>query len=161
MRDSQGAAWIFSLCITFTIIFTAYIAISVNYARAFRVKSNVVSKIEEHEGYDDAVRQDIASYLANEGYVASGTCASNMRDNDDKEWNMVDCIDDNAPAGRCNICVYKNPNGNKEADLCAERSSYRVVAFFKFDLPLVGYWTVFQVGGESRYIYDFANSPGC
>ena len=36
MRESIGATWIFTICLTFIILMTAYLAISVNYAKAFK-----------------------------------------------------------------------------------------------------------------------------
>lgn len=162
----MGSAWVFSICITFTLLFVAYIAISVNYARAFKVKSGVVSKIEEHEGYDSSLEQNIEEYLVSEGYNAYGKCANSIESEgyeDTTVWNQTACIrlTDEIPQDNCSVCIYRNPHGNKEAGLCAERSTYRVVAFFKFDLPIIGYWTKFQVGGETRYIYDFAGTDAC
>lgn len=162
MRSSMGAAWIFSISLTFTILIVAYLAISVNYARAFKIKSNIVTKIEEHEGYNEDLGREIEDYLVDQGYTAYGRCENRIQVNGyEDDWELQDCLGNNAPAGECGVCVYRRPSATGDGDICAARSSYRVVAFFKFDLPLVSYFTSFQVGGESRYFYDFAGSYGC
>ena len=43
MRESIGGTWILSIVMTFLMLFTAYLAVSVNYAKAFRVKTDFSS----------------------------------------------------------------------------------------------------------------------
>lgn len=167
MRESIGATWIFSICLTFIVLFTAYLAISVNYAKAFRIKSNIVSQIEENEGYTDTLGKDIETYLTAQGYSAHGACPDTLETQDKdgakqgSAWQLKSCIANNAPAGSCNVCVYRMETSTKADDICAKRAYYRVTTFFKFDLPVINYLTTFQVSGESRYIYDFAGSESC
>lgn len=161
MRDAMGSGWIFSICLTFIVLFTAYLAISVNYARAFRVKNHILSDIEEHEGYDEGLRQEIEEYLVNEGYTATGICEPYISvAGEETDWALEECLGDNAIAGQCSICLYRKPADNqKNPEVGAERAYYRVIAFFRFDLPIVStFLPSFQVGGDSRYIYDFANN---
>ncbi|MCI8498324.1 MAG: hypothetical protein HFG33_02885 [Bacilli bacterium] len=165
MRHATGAAWIFGICLTFIIMFTAYLVVSLNYAKAFRIKNRIVSYLEENEGYTSSLDERISEYLYNQGYNAYGQCENYIEvDGYDREWEMVATIDSDVPAGtnQHNACIYQYiSNGTGEEDICAMRSRYRVVTFFKFDIPVVRYFSAFQVAGESRYIYDFANSPGC
>jgi len=151
MRHSMGSAWIFSLCLTFIILFTAYLAITLNYARAFRVKNHIVTYIEEHEGYIHDYEDDIVSYLSSEGFNANGKCKNRIyAEGYEDDWFIESCInkDEN---GNCQVCIYKH------GDECGARTSYRVVTFFKFDLPVVRYFSSFQVGGETRYFNDYAS----
>lgn len=146
----MGSAWIFSLCLTFIILFTAYLSITLNYARAFRVKNHIVTYIEEHEGYIDDYETEIVNYLAGEGFDANGKCPNRIWA-EGYEWgDNPDCINPDAN-GNCQVCIYKQHN------VCGERTAYRVVTFFKFDLPVVRYFSSFQVGGETRYFYDYAS----
>lgn len=164
MRDSIGAAWIFSICLTFTILIVGFLAISINYARSFKMKSEIITKIEEHEGYTDGVGQEVSDFIIANGYTAYGNCENSITvQGYDADWNLEACINDYVPAGsgQCNVCVYRKTSAGTNGDICAQRSSYRVVTFFRFDLPIIKYLASFQVSGESRYIYDFANSPGC
>lgn len=163
MRESIGATWIFSICLTFIILFTAYLAISVNYAKAFRIKNHIVSTIEENEGYSGDLEQSISTYLISQGYSASGTCPETIEVDGTNtlalrtDWDRVACINGKAD-GRCGVCIYQMPVTTGNDDICAGRSYYKVIAFFKFDLPVVNFITTFKVSGDSRYIYDFASS---
>ncbi len=52
MKESIGSVWIFAICMTFIVLFTGYIAIAVNYSKAFRIKSHIVSEIEKNKVWD-------------------------------------------------------------------------------------------------------------
>lgn len=158
MRNAMGSAWVFSICLTFIILFTAYLAITVNYAKAFRVKSHIVSRIEENEGYEPSLEEDILDYLAVEGYDASGYCEEYIvEDGEDKDWALEHCLGV-SPGGQCEACIYRKEANNKLGITGASRSYYRVIVFFRFDLPVIkAFLPSFRVGGDSRYIYDFAN----
>lgn len=160
MRNAVGATWIFGLCLVFIILFTSYLTISMNYAKAFRIKNYIVSVLEENEGYTNSIDERVSDYLYNQGYNSYGTCENYIQvDGYERDWEMVGYINDNAPAGKYNACIYRMLSyGTGDEGVGATRSRYRVVTFFRFDLPLVRYFTQFQVAGESRYIYDFAAS---
>lgn len=49
MRDSFGGVFMIKLFIVFIFIFVAFTAVSLNYAKAFRVKNKVIDFIEENE----------------------------------------------------------------------------------------------------------------
>ncbi len=49
MRDAFGGAFMIKLLIVFIIIYIGFIAIAVNYAKAFKVKNKVIEYIEENE----------------------------------------------------------------------------------------------------------------
>jgi len=157
MRESIGATWIFSICLTFIILFTAYLAISVNYAKAFRIKSNIVSMIEENEGYTGGLEERIINYLVSEGYTASGKCDPFIGANNGyydgweliKEIKMYDNVSSNS-----NACIYRRTARSND-DIANCNSYYKVIAFFKFDLPVINYFSAFKVGGETKMIHDF------
>lgn len=161
MRESIGATWIFTICLTFIILMTAYLAISVNYAKAFKIKSYIVSEIEENEGYDGNLEQQIRNYLTAQGYTAYGTCDSTITvGGASTDWKRIATIDDAVPTGsdQHNACIYTRTVQTGNDDIDAKRSYYRVVVFFKFDLPVVNFLTTFKVGGETGYIYDTSSN---
>ena len=49
MRDAFGGVFMIRLMLLFVFIFVAFTAISLNYAKAFRVKNKVIDFIEEEE----------------------------------------------------------------------------------------------------------------
>ncbi len=160
MRDSMGAAWILSLSLTFTILFVGFLAISINYSRAFKVKSGIVSRIEENEGYNGSMDERLENYLLDEGYTAYGTCEPEYDvPGQNANWQLVGGIRTaSVPAGvdKYSACIYRTTSDAGDEGVGAPRAQYRVVVFFKFDLPIIRYYMQFQVSGESRYLYDFA-----
>lgn len=153
MRQSVGTTWIFSICLTFIVLFTAYLAVSVNYAKAFKIKNRIMDTIEESEGYTAALEQNITEYLGTQGYTASGICPDYSAD----DWQYMSCLDQNA-TGSCGACIYKTEITSNDQYMCAHKTYYKVVVFFKFDLPIVSHFSSFRVSGESKPVIDFANS---
>lgn len=49
MRDAFGGAFMIKLLIVFMVIYIGFIAIALNYAKAFKVKNKVIAYIEENE----------------------------------------------------------------------------------------------------------------
>lgn len=52
MRDAFGGIFMIRLFIVFIFIYVAFAAVSLNYAKAFRVKNSVISFVEENEIVD-------------------------------------------------------------------------------------------------------------
>ena len=69
MREAIGGTWIFSIVIVFIVLFTSFLALSVNYSKAFKVKNGIVNIIEKREGISDATVDEISDYLNNVGYL--------------------------------------------------------------------------------------------
>lgn len=49
MRDAFGGVFMFNLFIVFIFIYVAFAAVSLNYAKAFRLKNSLISYVEEQE----------------------------------------------------------------------------------------------------------------
>lgn len=49
MRDAFGGVFMIRLLLVFIVIYVAFSAISLNYAKAYRIKNSVISAIEESE----------------------------------------------------------------------------------------------------------------
>lgn len=167
MRESVGATQIFSICLTFIILFTAYLAISVNYAKAFRTKSHIITMIEENEGYSDEVGERITNYLINQGYTASGDCAQmdvvrvETGETETTEYELIEpCIRFNPADTRCNACIYRRTiNSSSNTAICNSVSYYKVVTFFRFDIPIISTFMNFAVRGESKALNNWNDCP--
>ena len=54
MRDAIGQVFALQIILAFVLLINGYMAYSVNYTRAFRVKNQIVTFIEQYEGpYND------------------------------------------------------------------------------------------------------------
>ena len=51
MKESIGGTWLLGFVLVFIVIFSAYLAVSINYTKAFKVKNRIINIIEENEGY--------------------------------------------------------------------------------------------------------------
>ena len=51
MRESIGGLWLFSIVITFIVLFVSFLAYSISYTRAFKVKNEIINYIERAEGF--------------------------------------------------------------------------------------------------------------
>lgn len=152
MRESIGATYIFTICLVFILLFTAYLAVSVNYSKAFKIKSYIVSQIDENREINKEVIDDIKSYLIAQGYTAYGKCE------EINNWELTDdSIDDWAPdsKGQKNVCIYRHKistSSSSNDDINIERYYYKVVTFFKFDIPIINTLLTFNVSGDTKYI---------
>ncbi len=146
----MGSVWIFAICMTFIVLFTGYIAISVNYSKAFRIKSYIVSKIEENNGTYSGFQDEIKTYLTAQGYAAYGECPTYSDWGTPEEINLTNRLD-----GKANACIYKlEVENSSNDDICGDKYYYKVVTFFKFDLPIVNVLLTFKVSGDTAYVLD-------
>ncbi|NLA32492.1 MAG: hypothetical protein GX864_00885, partial [Mollicutes bacterium] len=63
MREAVGGTWLFQIAIVFIILFSGYLALSVNYSRAFKVKNEILAIIERNEGLREKSVLEINNYL--------------------------------------------------------------------------------------------------
>ena len=141
-------------------IFTAYLAVSVNYAKAFKIKNSIISIIENNEGISSGapkISDNIDNFLSSQGYKAYGTCEE-INDNGDLSWKMIDVDIYPNGSGENGVCIYRKDVGK---DNICQKSMYRVVTFFRFDIPYLGDLLTFRVQGNTKVIYDLANHPEC
>lgn len=151
MREAIGGTWLFGLVITFIVFFASFLAISINYSKAFNVKNNVVDLISKYEGNNNCARQEIGKYLKTDGYLVAGTCPK------DEAYTYVgyDLSGNEVAAGnKAYYCISSDSTDNTTV---IEKQFYRVVVFFKIDLPVVGNITTFRIKGETESI-PFANN---
>ena len=147
MRQSIGSTWLFSLMIIFILLFTAYLAVAINYSKAFKVKNELINIIEREEGLtsnmdeeDPGAVEQIDKYLESVGYVNRGNCPSGYQGyNKYKDGNKT----------KYGYCVKKYNSYNEKEH---QRAYYSVVLFFNMDLPIFGDFFTFRVKGETTEI---------
>ena len=158
MKNSISNVWLLGLVIGFILIFAAYLTVTLNYSKAFKVKNEVLTIIEKKKGISTAtgnttVRSTIApsynvtvpnsavgtinAYLQGTGYFAKGAC-----DNDGAHWVGVKSlkyedgtydIDNPAKPGvKYYYCFSKKAraNCNSGADLTMTQCHYKNIAYY-------------------------------
>lgn len=154
MRQTIGATWVFQLVIIFTLIFAAYIALTINYSKSFRVKNEVISIVEKSQGFTDDGIKLVNNYLLSSGYKTMGKCKLST---DAITYGVYDLSPDAASnsAEKAVIgkdyyyCFTKISNYHSYFNT---RAYYRVSLFFRFDIPVLGDIYTFDVDGQSSEI---------
>ena len=150
MREAIGGTWLFGLVITFIVFFASFLAISINYSKAFNVKNNVVDIISKYEGNNPCARNKISSYLRTTGYLVPGRCPETKGDGTclytgyDNEGNPV--------TDTTSKVYYWISEDMIDSTSVLSKTYYRVVIFFRIDLPLFGPITTYKIKGETESI---------
>ena len=155
MRQTIGGTWVFQLVIIFTLIFAAYIALTINYSKSFRVKNEVLSIIEKSQGMTEDGIKLINNYLNQSGYNTTGKCTISL---DAKTYGVKSLSTDSL-----NGVVEEVSDSNQEYYYCftkfggyhtyyKSRAYYKINLFFRFDLPVIGRIGFFTVDGQTSEI---------
>lgn len=144
MRDAVGGTFMIKLLLIFLAVYTIFIALAINYAKAFRVKNKILDIIEQNEGiknYEDTTDpalNQIDTYIGNIHYWVN---TSTIKDKCEKlEYdNEKDLI--NSDKGYCIATV--------EGDTA---SYYKVTTFVTLSIPVVKLEYTIPISGETRKI---------
>ena len=173
MRESIGGTWTMQIVIVFILFFVAFITLTINYTRAYKVKNEVINIIEREDGFtysatsipDGAgARELIAGYLTNYGYSAKGRCeigwtgVNSINPADADNISTYELVDNSKKNNKYYYCVQKvqvpiKGKSHTEKYNYKNRSYYKVRLFFKFSVPVFGDLTTFKVDGESIEVY--------
>ena len=153
MREGIGATWLFQIVIVFVLLFSGYLAVSMNMSKAFKVKDEVINIIQRRGGIDTVAVEEIEAYLSKVGYSTIGNCPQN------DGWRGLSKnpkLGFYPEATRSNLCV-------KPVDLPERYESYpgelpysayfRIKVFFHMDLPIFGSLFNMDIVGDTTRIY--------
>lgn len=149
MRDAIGQVFALQIILAFVLLINGYMAYSVNYTRAFRVKNQIVNIIEQYEGpTNDEGMEKINDYINKMTYNVSNQ-------------QMLNYINDN-PGAECpgynGWCYVAHDVSINDGDGQRNGTYYSVVTFVNIDIPvinnLIGLGNFLQVVGETRTIYE-------
>lgn len=68
MRDAIGGIFNISFVAIFLVVISGYLAFSVSYNKAFKVKNKIISTLEQYQGYNDKSIEVIDDYINKIGY---------------------------------------------------------------------------------------------
>ena len=150
MREAFGGTWILGFVVLFIVLFSGYLAVSVNYTKAFKVKNRIISIIEENEGYStsnysnmdaenlttlqnsSSTEDKIYAFLKDIGYATT-------------EINENRCSDGGYRTGGYCVVELQTNQGYKY---------YRVTTFIKLEIPIVWFNITIPITGETRVLYN-------
>lgn len=179
MREAIGATWIFGIVIAFIVLFTGYLAFSVNYAKAFTIKDQIVDILEKHNGagvressssYSGPVLVEINQSMKNIRYSSKGRCYTVAKEVYDTAHDNV-ANHKNSVMGVTNstASVYRNEpitfEKSKSHNYCIIRqqqekyddktigfSNYFVATFFSMNIEIINIHLNFYVSGQTKNI---------
>ncbi len=110
MRESFGGAFMIKLALVFIIIYVSFMAVAINYAKAFRVKNQIINILEQRQYVkgDQRTHEAIDKYLAgvpynignagkndckgNSEYLMRGVCIESHGDSDHAYFTVTTYI---------------------------------------------------------------------
>lgn len=164
MRESIGGLWLFSIVITFIVLFVSFLAYSISYTRAFKAKNEIINYIERAEGftvYSGGETIDNISYeelrgmaLSNDKTVSTVDIQAYVQiQNIGYNYSIADQVDcsqygygHNQVGGYClkKFCP-SNENGQKVY--------YKVTTFIAFKIPVLNFIFKVPITGETKALY--------
>ena len=150
MKEAVGGGWLFGFVAVFIVLFSAYLAISINYTKAFKVKNRIINLIEEKEGFKSSNKikesgvdiEDVKNGNTTEDKIYVYLNEIGYKYNDVKCPEPFDSSD--ARIGGYCVKRYETNAG----------AYYKVVTFVSLELPLVWVKINVPITGETKVIYN-------
>ena len=157
MKESINGLWFMSIMIVFMAIFIAFVCIQMNYSNAYRLKSDMVTYIEEYQGMNATSQNAIDSLIKKYGYISRGKCRI---EEGHTVYGITNGSGENAnrhPNKKYQYCVSiekknKGHSGDSELHGSLDKYYYTVELFFGFGLPGLGDIYTFRTSGETNGI---------
>ena len=166
MREAIGGAWLLGIAVAIIAIFTAYLAFSVNYAKAFKVKDGIVEKIEKYDGFFGAYNQpgspikEIQEFLNKIAYNNKGPCTDAVGNhtgntkgtNTKSDYRGIDgSTISRDTKKRYTYCVERVTKHGSGGDFTT--AYYKVTVFYGLSFGFVDLNSIFNLSGETKTIY--------
>jgi len=183
MKASFSNTWLLMLIVIFTFIFAGYMAVTISYTHAFKLKNEALTIVEKHRGMTNKVGvslpssinpgetvtgnlgtlQTINAYLVGMSYKIKYHCPSSDNNisgyTDVSEWYGVRDLNVDS-----SVSVDKNPSGNnyyycyakvvKNTGNGRKLSYYRLVFFYRLEVPILGDLHTFEIDGITNNIVE-------
>lgn len=166
MRDALGGSFNIMFVAVFITLISGYLAFSVSYSKAFKVKNKIISIIEQYQGYDspekrDIVNRKIEEYLDEIGYnrdiksEESQARANKLKG--PRDW--IDGCKDGYCVSRTYVDAVTDSSGTVIGSHTGKvKCYYTVVTFVNVPIPifqnLLPYLSFFQTSGDTMTIYE-------
>lgn len=157
MKQSTTTSTLFKAILAFTILFAAFLALAINYNRAYKVKNETISILEKYEGISNKSLSIINNYLEKGNYNAKGNCKSGEYGVDNLDSQKYELAKSNKKYYYC-LNYYCKNKGCKISTTNSNEIFYNVTIFFKFNLPYMENLMTFKITGDTKAIKLYTNS---
>ncbi len=167
MRESIGGAWLVSIVVLFIVLFSGYLAVSINYTKAFKVKNYIINVIEQNEGFtkykdqDKIDNADIKTLEADK--TAQGYITAYLKSTGYYTTESADSMKKRCNSTSDDLDVLNNTNSYYDGGYCIKKictsmgTYYKVTTFIKFQVPIIQTSILIDINGETKPIF-FDNS---
>ena len=178
MKEAIGGSYIFEIVIVFIALFSAFLVYSISYTKAFRVKNEILSLIEENQGYTTSARSSELFVLNDKELEADPSVEAKAFYLIKKYGYKHDILDErddlcymvsNAVGGSSgeNVEGVMRPGGYCLYKLCnpgdgqTMNTTYKVTAFIALEIPVISVVVKIPISGETRTIYSDNGKMDC
>ena len=170
MKEAIGGAFLFYIVVAFILLFTGLMCLTINRTKAFQVKDEIITIIEENEGLDltksldqgseSDQLEEIVTLAKDLGYRTIGTCPSDKNDNY-KAYDREGKLNSSNPSFCIQRTMVKDLSkleSEYEGSFLEDENKagcfYSIVLFYKLDLPVLKEVFNFKIMGETKILYS-------
>ena len=166
MKNAISNVWLLGMVILFILLFSGYLAVSISYSKVFKIKNEVLTIIEKHDGITNKTGRRINSkiktgtkvtgkfgtlqtinlFLLGSSYKTMGSCPGDYYGVKDLAYDKK--VSYSSDKGKYYYCFKKEKMGSSYGDA----AYYNVVVFYKFNLPVLGDILTFDIDGKTSKI---------
>ncbi len=143
MRESIGTTWLFTLIISFTLIFSGFLVLTLSYSKVYKIKNEITSIIEKYEGITTESEGIINDYLTNSNYRTKGYCKLGAYASD--SLVSISKVEDEKKQYYYCIDTRINKQG---------KTVFIITLFYDFNLPIFGKLARYDIKGETYGIQN-------
>lgn len=162
MKESIGGTWLIGIVALFIVLFSAFMAYSINYTKAFRAKNGIIDLIEQNEGYtfyngsniENRTQEDLMNDLSVQA-KAYALVKSMGYDYGSKSENKVVCNNDGTISDATKMDAAYQPGGYCVYRFCNSDGTYRykVVTYVMMKFPVINFGITVPIKGETKTLY--------
>ena len=142
MREAFGGTFTIQLILIFLALYISFIAVALNYTKAFRIKNSIIDIIEQNEGIpdwndeNDNARVQINNYLNRMSYYVTLDNINNLNK-------------DNMHCFQQGYCIEEFDAGPRNG---LDRVYYRVTTYMRIEIPFLRIDFTTPIMGETKII---------
>lgn len=142
MRESFGGAFMIKLVLIFIVIYISFMAVAINYAKAFRIKNRIIDILEQNQyvgNKDTDTIYKIENFLKNSSY--------NYVDNDSINDHCKN--EGGYDPTKMGICIVDKEESDPEGE---QRKHFKVITYISISFPIFKIYMTVPISGETKTI---------
>lgn len=160
VKDAFGGTFMIKVLMVFFVVYIVFMSIAINYAKAFRIKNNVINILEKpiySNNYEGAITE-INSYLSQADVAYNYNGDQRIVDDCNERGGSLDFVGENNGVsgnwrGVCIVTVQDRCTNDGDGNLVkCDVHYYRVTSYFVLKAPLFNIEILAPIIGETKII---------